>query len=245
MVLVGRNVTRGVAAQSGSSAAPPAGLAAVAAIGFLAVGAALLVGCGDPEVGAKGYVDSFDRRELGPAYRDTIGRYVVYGGRLHVAKAYNHPLWLKRKLPANVVIEFDAWSFTPDGDIKVELFGDGRSFTDHRGAYRATGYVICLGGWNNSKSFIARQLEHPPADRARELMASRKDFKVKIGQRYHFRILRRGGEIRWELDGREFLSYMDPRPLRGRGHDHFAFSNWASEVAFDNLTIRPLGRTRK
>jgi hypothetical protein len=99
---------------------------------------------------------------------------------------------------------------------------------------------VCLGGWKNTKSFIARQLEHPPRRRERELMVSRTDFKVKHGQKYHFRIVRKGAELRWELDGKEFLSFMDRRPLRGPGHDHFAFSNWESEVAFDNLSIRPL-----
>jgi hypothetical protein len=209
------------------------------ALGAAALGVVVL-SCGDPGIGRKGFTDRYDRKELGPNYRDTIGRYVVYGGRLHVAKAYNHPLWLKRRLPPSAVIEFDAWSHTPDGDIKVEIYGDGRSFTDHRGAYRGTGYIVCLGGWKNTKSFIARQLEHPPKRRARELMVSRKDFKVKRGQKYHFRIVRKGGEIRWELDGKEFLSFMDRRPLAGRGHDHFAYSNWESEVAFDNLSIRPL-----
>lgn len=196
-------------------------------------------GCGDPPLGA-GFSDDFERRELGPAYRDTIGRYAVYGGRLNVSKAYNHPLWLKRRLPRNVVIEFDAVSYTPDGDIKLELFGDGRSFEDHRGQYRATGYVLCLGGWRNTKSFIARQIEHPPRGRERELMSERTDFKIKPGQTYRFRIVREGKEIRWDLDGQPFLSYLDQRPLRGRGNDHFGFNNWESEVAFDNLSIRPL-----
>lgn len=206
---------------------------------LLTVAVGLGSACGDRAIG-KGFQDTYERRELGPNYRDTIGRWVVYGGRLNVADAYNHPLWLKRRLPRNVVIEFDAWSYTSDGDIKVELYGDGRSFVDHRGAYRGSGYIVCLGGWKNTKSFIARQIEHPPRGREREFMSSRTDFKVKKGQKYHFRIFRKGGEIRWELDGKEFLSFMDRRPLWGRGNDHFGFNNWQSEVAFDNLTIRPL-----
>lgn len=195
--------------------------------------------CQDPSLGGP-YRDNFDRKELGPRYRDTIGRYAVYGGKLHVAKAYNHPLWLKRRLPRNVQIDLDVASYTPDGDIKVELYGDGRSFEDHRGAYRATGYILCLGGWKNTKSFIARQTEHPPHGREREFMASRKDFRVKPGQVYHLRIVRQGQEIRWDVDGKPFLSFVDARPLWGKGHDHFGFNNWASEVSYDNLVIRPL-----
>lgn len=196
-------------------------------------------GCGDPPIGT-GYKDDFNRSELGSAYRDTIGRYAVYGGRLNVSKAYNHPLWLKRRLPRNVIVELDAVSLTPDGDIKVEIFGDGRSFEDHRGAYRGTGYILCLGGWKNTKSFIARQVEHPPRGKERELMVERTDFKVTPGKVYRFRIVRQGQELRWDVDGQPFLAFVDRRPLWGKGNDHFGFNNWESEVAFDNLSVRPL-----
>lgn len=197
------------------------------------------VGCSDKAI-TSDFRDDFNRKELGPQYRDTIGRWVVYGGRLRVAKAYNHPLWLKRRLPRNVVIELDTTAYTKDGDIKVELYGDGHSFVDHRGAYKSTGYVLCLGAWKNTKSFIARQLEHPPKGREREFMAVRTDFRVKVGRTYHWRIVRQGQEIKWDIDGQPFLSFVDRRPLSGKGHDHFGFNNWESEVAFDNLVIRPL-----
>jgi len=32
----------------------------------------------------------------------------------------------------------------------------------------------------------------------------------------------------------------DDEPLEGRGHDHFAFNNWQSDLWFDNLEITPL-----
>jgi hypothetical protein len=36
------------------------------------------------------------------------------------------------------------------------------------------------------------------------------------------------------------LDFYDPEPLRGEGHDRFAFNNWESQLYFDNLRIRPL-----
>jgi hypothetical protein len=211
-----------------------------AAVSILLLGSGVLAaGCQDERIEGT-FTDDFNRDELGPNYRDTIGRYVVHHNRLNVARAYNHPLWLKRRLPRNVVIEFDATAYTKDGDIKVELYGDGRSFDDRRGAYKGTGYIICLGAWKNTKSFIARQIEHPPKGREREFMAVRKDFRVQTGRTYHFKIVRRGQEIQWDLDGQPFLSFVDRRPLWGKDHDHFAFNNWESEVSFDNLVIRAL-----
>jgi hypothetical protein len=36
------------------------------------------------------------------------------------------------------------------------------------------------------------------------------------------------------------IEIVDPHPLRGRGHDRFAFSTWDVDVFYDNLKITPL-----
>ena len=53
-------------------------------------------------------------------------------------------------------------------------------------------------------------------------------------------ITRKDGQIRWELDGQELLTYDDPDPLTGPGQQHFAFGNWEAPVQFDNLVIQAL-----
>ena len=42
------------------------------------------------------------------------------------------------------------WADSEEGDIKIELNGDGRSFAKSAN-YRPSGYVLVFGGWNNSK----------------------------------------------------------------------------------------------
>jgi hypothetical protein len=42
------------------------------------------------------------------------------------------------------------------------------------------------------------------------------------------------------VDDAVLLEMVDPEPLGGRGHDHFGFNNWQSELWFDNLKITPL-----
>ena len=190
----------------------------------------------DPGLGSK-FRDDFERTGLGKNYFDTIGRYRIINGKLNIEKAYNNPLWLRRRLPRNVEIELDVMSRSKDGDMKIELFGDGESFARDRGAYVASGYVICMGGWHNTKSFIARRLEH---GREGIDMVSRTDVKVVPNKVYHWRILRQGKELRWYVDGELFLSYHDEEPLYGRGHDHFGFNNWESDVWYDNLRIEAL-----
>jgi len=178
------------------------------------------------------FTDDFERAEPGPLWLDTGGGYTIRGGNLNARKAYNHPLWLQRRLPANVKIEFDALSKSPSGDIKIELFGDGSTFDPDKGAYVASGYVLIFGGWNNSLSALCRQNEHNEG-----VKAQRRAPPVEVGRTYHMTITRRHGQIDWMIDGEPFLSWNDPEPLRGSGHEFFAFSNWEADVYFDNLKI--------
>ena len=175
--------------------------------------------------------DDFQRAELGAAWKPTSdGNYRIVNGELVVDHAHNHPLWLKKPIPRDAVIEFDAWSNDPAGDIKVEAWGDGRSYATTV-EYTATSYVFIFGGWHNTISAIARREEHG-ADRRQ-----RSDVRVVRGQKYHFRIARKGGHIDWQIDGKPFLSYDDPNPLEGPRHSFFGINDWEAEVHFDNLQI--------
>lgn len=209
--------------------------ASVAATAFASVLLALLAGCtpqGDPGIGS-GFFDDFDRAQIGQSYRRTGGNWRIEKGQLRVRGAKNHPLWLLRTLPDDVRVELDARSESPDGDIKVELFGDGASHA-HGDRYEATSYVIIFGGWNNSKNVLARLDEHG-VDRV-----VGPERRVEPGRTYHFRIDRVDGRLRVWVDGEQLLEMTDPSPLRGRGHDHFGFNNWKSDLWFDNLRVTPL-----
>jgi hypothetical protein len=187
---------------------------------------------GDPGIGF-GYADRFERSQLGKDWNKTGGDWAIEAGELHVQGARNHPLWLLRTLPRDVRVELDVRSETPDGDIKIEIFGDGASFakTD---SYKATSYVVIFGGWNNTRNVLARMDEHG-ADRV--VGAPR---KVEAGRSYHLRIERVGPKLTVWVDDEVLLEMSDPDPLRGRGHDHFGFNNWQSDLWFDNLEITPL-----
>ncbi len=197
--------------------------------------ACLLLSCtpqGDPGIGA-GFSDDFERAELGKNYARTGGNWRIENGKLRVQGAKNHPLWLLRTLPRDVRVELDARSMSESGDIKVEIFGDGASRAT-ADSYTATGYVVIFGGWNNSKNVLARMDEHG-ADRV-----VGKPRRVEPGRDYRFRIERIGGTLTVWVDGDVLLQIDDPEPLQGRGHDHFGFNNWQSDLWFDNLKVTPL-----
>lgn len=185
------------------------------------------------------FTDTFDRADVGPDWLDTSHGTKIKDGKLNLVRAYNHPIWLRRKLPRNVQIDFDAVSQSPAGDLKVELFGDGESFDPDKGRYDPTSYMIVFGGWNNSKSIISRLGEHDEAVKAARDREGAQPLVV-LGRTYHFTITRRGGLIDWKLDGAPYLSWNDPDPLAGAGHEFFAINDWEADVSFDNLTIRPL-----
>jgi len=179
------------------------------------------------------FADDFERTSLGADWRDTGGDYQIVDGVLTVEGARNHPLWLKRRLSDDVRIAFDTWSDSPDGDIKFEVFGDGRSFAK-QASYTATSYVVIFGGWKNTRNVIARMDEHG-ADRQ-----VKQGPRVEQGRHYAVKIERRGSLFQWYVDNELMLELDDAQPLKGPGHDHFGFNNWAAPLHFDNLRITPL-----
>jgi hypothetical protein len=190
-----------------------------------------------PEPAAGPYSDDFARSQLGPDWLATDpGAAKIEQGELVVERAHNHPVWLRKPLPDDAQIDLDVWTDSPEGDMKVEVWGDGQSFYrgDPNGAYTATGYVLVMGGWRNSLSAIARQQEHA-ANRV-----TRAEPLVVPGQKYHWTIRRQGRVLTWLVDGKPFLTMDDPDPLRGPANRYFAVSGWESKVHFDNLKIKPL-----
>lgn len=189
------------------------------------------------------FADDFERAEVGATWHNTGGEYQVVGGKLNVTRAHNHPLWLRRKLPRDVVVEVDVMSKGVDkgtnqfkGDSKLELFGDGESFDPDTpfNYYYPSGYVFVFGGWNNSNSIIGRKGEHEG-----EVKAQRPGPAMEPGRTYKWKITRKGGQIDWQVDGQPFLSWNDPEPLAGERQEFLGINAFDSDVWFDNLRIAP------
>jgi len=190
------------------------------------------------------WTDNYERASVGPSYRATSSAWRVEQGRLCAHGSRNHPLWLLSPLPENVRIEFDAESATAEGDIKVEVFGDGRSFAQTTAYTGATSYLMIFGGWRNQLHVLSRLNEHDPRRLERRLVKGAREPELRplrARQSYHFKIERTAGKIlRVWLDGALLFTFTDSDPLRGAEHRHFGFNNWEARVCFDNLKITPL-----
>jgi hypothetical protein len=183
--------------------------------------------------------------ELGPNWRQAeTAAWHIENGRLCGQRAANHGVWLNRTLPINARIEFDAIAETAQGDLKAEVWGDGQSHATKTTYDNATSYVVVLGGWKNQFHVLARENEHAPDRREIRVDQQSDDPREKpvfAGQIYHFRIERTDGHtIRWSVNGLDYLSWDDPQPLVGFGHDHFGFNDWEAKVCFDNVKVTPL-----
>lgn len=168
----------------------------------------------------------------------------IENGKLCGQGARNHGIWLTKVLPVNARIEFDAVTTSDDGDLKAEVWGDGKSAATGTSYTNATSYLTIFGGWKNSIHAIARLDEHGkdrreiPVDKASDDPRQR---PVNKGQTYRFKIERTDGRtVRWFIDNTEMLSLADAQPLVGEGHDHFGFNEWEVKVCFDNVKVTPL-----
>lgn len=183
--------------------------------------------------------------DLGPNWYATAPHvWHIEDGRLCGQRAGNYGIWLNRVLPINARIEFDAVSDSPQGDLKVEVWGDGRSHATSNSYRNATSYVVILGGWKNTYHVLAREDEHARDRRELKVDPQSDDPREKPvypGQTYHFRIERNDGHtVRWSVNGLDYLSWDDPQPLAGMGHDHIGFNDWEVKVCFDNVKVTPL-----
>jgi hypothetical protein len=189
------------------------------------------------------FVDRFDRTEIGVDYRPAGPAWKLQDGRLCSEHARNRGIWLKRRLPTNAHIAFDAQSASPDGDVKVEVWGDGASGATTVSYANATSYLAILGGWKNSLHVLARLDEHGHDRREIRLDPESEDDRerpLSPDQSYHVEIERRDGHtVRFSVNGARLLQFDDPEPLVGRGHDHLGFNDWDVPVCFDNLVITP------
>ncbi len=187
------------------------------------------------------FEDAFDRVELGPAWLALSPAWRIEDGRLCAKGARNRGVWLRRTLPRDARIEVTAIAGSETGDLKLELWGDGRSGATGASYDDATSYLAIFGGWRNARHVLARLDEHgnDRSELSVELAAEDPRRRpVTAQQPYRFRFERRDGRtLRWEIDGVLMFELLDEEPLDGAGHDHLGFNDWEAPVCFDDLRI--------
>jgi hypothetical protein len=188
--------------------------------------------------------DNFDRADLGPDWVSLSPVWKIKDGRLCGRGARNKGVWLAKRLPMNARIEIDAYAESAEGDLKLELWGDGQSGATGTSYTNATSYVAILGGWKNKKHVLARLNEHGD-DRLEIDVDPQSDDErmraVATGQAYHFKVERVDGRtVQVSVNGTVYFELADREPLAGAGHEHFGVNDWDAPVCFDNVKVTPL-----
>ncbi len=168
----------------------------------------------------------------------------IENGKLCGQNAKNHGIWLKRTLPVNARIEYDAITYSEEGDLKSEIWGDGVSAATSTSYTNATSYLAIYGGWKNKFHVLARINEHGDDRKEIKVDPTSDDPRQKAvvkGQQYHVKVERTDGKtVKFYVDDLEYLTFADGAPLTGAGHDHFGFNEWQVKVCYDNVKITPL-----
>ena len=140
----------------------------------------------------------------------------------------------------NRIAKLDEHAFTAE-EIRAQLAQLARPYPT-----RATGLEAL---WDEVRQpFVAwsarRDLDKLAAgryfDEETPVVVKKPEPKVVRNTRYHIVVTKKGGLVRWEMDGALVLELNDPAPLSGKGHDRFGFGSWANDTYFDNLVIEPL-----
>jgi len=180
------------------------------------------------------FSEAFERETPGSDWRDSGGHWRIVNGELATGSAHHHPIWLRKKLPTDISLEFDARPSGPNGDIRVVIFGDGKSANPDSDGCQSTGYELVFGGRKNKLSELCRGGQPGGGHQG-----ARTDWPVISGQTYHFYVTRKEGLVSWYIGGHDMMAWQDPNPLSGPGHDAFAFDGGDGEVFFDNLVVGP------
>jgi hypothetical protein len=201
-------------------------------------------GEGAADISGQPFADDFNRAKIGPDYEALSPAWHIDGGRLCAEGAKNQPIWLKKSIPTNARIEVEATALSAEGDLKVEVWGDGKSGASGTTYADATSYLAIFGGWKNTLHAFARLDEHGDDRLTIPVEPGSDDDRskpVEPGQPYRLRIERKDGvTVRFSVNDVEYFEFADDLPLTGPGHDHFGLNDWVAPVCFDNLTITPL-----
>ncbi len=131
-------------------------------------------------------------------------RWSFFGGESKKGVA---AIWHKSELRGDLNIEFAAGirhkavrggygKFA--SDMNLTICGDGRSL--------ASGYGFVMGGWSNTKTAITRN--------GRVVAEAKLKIPGGIHRRwFYFKITKRKGHLKYYIDHKLVLEYVDPRPL--------------------------------
>jgi hypothetical protein len=124
------------------------------------------------------------------------------------------------------------FSYSDPAGRPLEETRDSRRGAEYGLYHKLNGYIITFLNDTESNSGKARvRIRRNPGFR---LLAEAFTYHCRQGATYHLKVSKRGGEIRFDVDGRELLRAIDPQPLGG---GLFALRTYRTHLWWDNVVL--------
>jgi len=185
------------------------------------------------------------------------GRLVVRADNGQIEGGNVCTVWCKTPHPADFRLELDAHVLKSSADAnninlcRVFSDPDGRPLFDTRADRSSSAYRLYHGLRGNIVTFLNDRLAEggrhgDGSTKARVRIRHCPGFQLlketftghcRQGETYHIAVTRRGGEIAFEVDGREMLRATDPDPP---GPGLLGLRTFGTELWWDNVRLRGL-----
>jgi len=155
-------------------------------------------------------------------------------------------VWCRIPHPADFQLDLDAqvlsssiaanninlfFCYTDPSGQPLESTRAARASASYDLYHRLNGYIITF---LNDKGTARTRIRRDPGF---HLLAERFSGQCLEGRTYHLRVRKRGGEIRFLVDGREVLAATDPHPL---GQGLLGLRTYRTDLWWDNIRLREL-----
>ena len=117
----------------------------------------------------------------------------------------------------------------------LEETQEARRTADYGFYHKLNGYIVTfLNDEEAGKGKARVRIRRNPGFR---LLAETFAYECRAGKTYHLRLVKRGGEISFSVDGKELLRANDPEPLGG---GHFGLRTYRTYLWWGNIKLRGL-----
>ena len=117
----------------------------------------------------------------------------------------------------------------------LEETQEARRTADYGFYHKLNGYIVTfLNDEEAGKGKARVRIRRNPGFR---LLSETFTYECRAGKTYHLRLVKRGGEIVFSVDGKELLRANDPEPLAG---GHFGLRTYRTHLWWGNIKLRGL-----
>jgi hypothetical protein len=158
-------------------------------------------------------------------------------------------VWRRGLQPGDFELELDAhvvastphanninlfFNYSDPSGIPLEQTADSRRTAAYGLYHKVNGYIVTF--LNDTETSTGRARIRIRRNPGFKLLAETFAYHCRAGVTYRLKLVKRGGDIRFLVDGAELLRATDPEPL---GPGYFGLRTFRTWLWWDNIHLRP------